>query len=66
MLFRRKKLLMFVFMSLFLFSFYLSFAQEYEKVEIKTEKAGEGVYVLFGAGGNIGVCIGEDGALFHL
>jgi cyclase len=63
MLFRRKKLLMFVFMFLFLFSFYPSFAQEYEKVEIKTEKAGEGVYVLFGAGGNIGVCIGEDGAL---
>jgi cyclase len=40
-----------------------SFAQEFEKVEIKTEKVGEGVYVLFGAGGNIGVYIGEDGAL---
>jgi glyoxylase-like metal-dependent hydrolase (beta-lactamase superfamily II) len=40
-----------------------SFAQEYEKVEIKAEKAGDGVYMLVGAGGNIGVCIGEDGAL---
>ncbi len=48
---------------LFLFSFHYSFGQEYEKVEIKAEKAGEGVYMLVGAGGNIGVCIGEDGAL---
>lgn len=40
-----------------------SFTQEYEKVEIKAEMAGEGVYMLVGAGGNIGVCIGEDGAL---
>ncbi len=48
----------------FLFTFSSSFAQEFEKVEIKTEKVGDGVYVLFGAGGNIGVCIGKDGALF--
>jgi glyoxylase-like metal-dependent hydrolase (beta-lactamase superfamily II) len=40
-----------------------SFGQEYEKVEIKVEKAGEDVYILMGAGGNIGVGIGEDGAL---
>ena len=46
-----------------LFSFYSSFAQEYDKVEIKTVNAGDGVYVLFGAGGNIGACIAEDGAL---
>jgi len=63
MFFWWKKHLLFVLVFLFLFSFYSSFAQEYEKVEIKTEKAGEGVYVLYGAGGNIGVCIGEDGAL---
>ncbi len=46
-----------------LFSFCLSSAQDIDKLEIKTEKAGEGVYVLFGAGGNIGVCVGEDSAL---
>jgi len=48
---------------LFLFSFFPLFAQEFDDVEIKTEKAGDGVYVLFGDGGNIGVSIGEDGAL---
>lgn len=40
-----------------------SYTQEFDKVEIKTEKVGDGVYALFGAGGNIGVCIGTDGAL---
>ena len=63
MYFWRKKHLLFVLVFLFLFSFYSSFAQEYDKVEIKTEKVGDGVYVLFGAGGNIGVCIGDEGAL---
>jgi glyoxylase-like metal-dependent hydrolase (beta-lactamase superfamily II) len=33
------------------------------KVEIKTEKAAGSVYVLFGAGGNIGVSAGADGLL---
>lgn len=33
------------------------------KVEIKTEKAAGSVYVLFGAGGNIGVSAGADGVL---
>jgi cyclase len=33
------------------------------KVEIKTEKAAGSVYVLFGAGGNIGVSAGPDGVL---
>lgn len=63
MSFKWKKYLCLVVVSLFLSFFSSSFAQEFEKVEIKTEKVGEGVYVLFGAGGNIGVCIGEDGAL---
>jgi cyclase len=31
--------------------------------EIKTQKLGEGLYVLFGIGGNIGVSIGESGTL---
>ena len=37
--------------------------QNFDKVEIKTEKLSPTTYVLFGAGGNIGVCAGED-ALF--
>jgi glyoxylase-like metal-dependent hydrolase (beta-lactamase superfamily II) len=31
--------------------------------EIKTQKLGKGLYVLFGIGGNIGVSIGENGTL---
>ena len=31
--------------------------------EIRTQKLGEGLYVLFGIGGNIGVSIGESGTL---
>ncbi len=37
--------------------------QNFDKVEIKTEKLSPTTYVLFGAGGNIGVSVGED-ALF--
>jgi glyoxylase-like metal-dependent hydrolase (beta-lactamase superfamily II) len=36
---------------------------DFSKVEIKTEKAAGSVYVLFGAGGNIGVSAGPDGLL---
>ncbi|MFL6771534.1 MAG: MBL fold metallo-hydrolase [Sphingomicrobium sp.] len=36
-------------------------AQDLSKVEIKVEKLGPGVAVLFGAGGNIGLSYGEDG-----
>ncbi len=35
--------------------------QDFEAVEIKTIKAAEGVYMLVGAGGNIGVSVGSDG-----
>ena len=35
---------------------------DWAKVEIKTEKLADGLYVLFGQGGNIGLSIGEDGA----
>ena len=35
-------------------------AQNYDKVEIKTEKLSPTTYVLFGAGGNIGLSIGDD------
>jgi len=36
-------------------------AQDMDKVEIKTEKVSGNIYVLFGAGGNIGVSVGDDG-----
>jgi len=41
----------------------LAFAQErdFSKVEVKTQKVADGVYMLTGAGGNIGVSAGEDG-----
>jgi glyoxylase-like metal-dependent hydrolase (beta-lactamase superfamily II) len=38
-------------------------AQDLSKVEIKTVKVADGVYMLQGAGGNIGVSVGEDGVL---
>lgn len=38
-------------------------AQDFSKVEIKTERLSPTTYVLFGGGGNIGVSVGED-ALF--
>ncbi len=36
--------------------------QDFSQVEIRTEMVADGLYVLFGAGGNIGVSVGEDGA----
>jgi cyclase len=41
----------------------LSAAQDYSKVEIKTIPVAKHVYMLEGAGGNIGVSIGSDGVL---
>src|SRR5450631_242738 len=35
--------------------------QDFSKVEIKTEKLAEGVWMLTGAGGNIGISAGADG-----
>jgi len=37
-----------------------AFAQDYSKVEIRTTKLSDTVYMLQGAGGNIGVSAGED------
>src|SRR3954468_22164205 len=37
--------------------------QDFSKVEIKVEKVADGVYMLSGAGGNIGASIGEDGVV---
>ena len=37
-----------------------AWAQDFSKVEIKTEKLSETAYMLVGAGGNIGLSVGED------
>ncbi|HKW37950.1 MAG TPA: MBL fold metallo-hydrolase [Burkholderiales bacterium] len=34
---------------------------DFSKVEIQTDKLAEGVYMMTGAGGNLGVSVGEDG-----
>ncbi len=34
----------------------------WDKIEIKTTKVADGIYMLEGAGGNIGLSVGEDGA----
>lgn len=43
------------------FSTSFLFAQDWDAVEIKTEKLSDNIYVLFGRGGNIGLCVGDDG-----
>ena len=40
-----------------------AFGWDLENAQITTEKVADGLYVLFGIGGNIGVSIGEDGVL---
>jgi len=47
--------------ALFLFVFVAVGQQDFSKVEIKVTKVAGGVYMLEGAGGNIGVCAGADG-----
>jgi len=37
-------------------------AQSMEDIEIKVEKVSDGIYMLIGQGGNIGLSIGDDGA----
>jgi cyclase len=36
---------------------------DFSKVEVKAEKVADSVYMLTGAGGNVGLSVGEDGAL---
>jgi glyoxylase-like metal-dependent hydrolase (beta-lactamase superfamily II) len=36
---------------------------DYDKVSIKTTKVADGIYMLEGAGGNIGVSVGDDGVV---
>jgi len=38
-------------------------SQDFDKIQIETVKVAENVYMLIGAGGNIGVSVGEDGVL---
>ncbi|NOX52406.1 MAG: MBL fold metallo-hydrolase [Gammaproteobacteria bacterium] len=40
-----------------------AFGWDFEKIQIRTEKVADDFYVLFGAGGNIGVSVGEQGVL---
>lgn len=47
--------------ALFLATGPASAQRDFSKVEIKAEEITEGLYVLFGAGGNIGLLTGEDG-----
>jgi len=39
-----------------------AFAQNMDDVEIQTQRLADGVYMLVGQGGNIGLSVGEDGA----
>lgn len=39
------------------------FGWHFETVEVVTERVGDGLYVLFGLGGNVAVSIGRDGVL---
>lgn len=38
-------------------------AQDWDKVEVRAEPVRDGIYVLYGRGGNIGVSIGDDGVI---
>ena len=48
---------------LFISAFSLFGQRDFSKVEIKIEKLSDNIYALFGSGGNIGICAGEDGII---
>ena len=48
-------------LSLIFFSSYSIFSQGFDQVKIEATKLTDRIYVLTGAGGNIGVSIGDDG-----
>lgn len=58
----KSTLLVFVGISLFAGAAFAQ-QQDFSKVTIKTTKVAEGLYMLEGAGGNIGVSVGEDGII---
>jgi len=39
------------------------FGWDFEATEIRIEKVGDGLFVLFGVGGNIAVSVGSDGVM---
>ena len=47
----------------FLFLSGIHLQGQFENVVIQTEKINDHLYFLVGAGGNIGICVGEDGIL---
>ena len=38
-----------------------AWAQDFDNIQIQTERVSESIFMLQGSGGNIAVCIGEDG-----
>lgn len=50
-----------LFISLFTFSLVACAQGRFDTIEIKVEPVGEDIYMLVGAGGNIGISIGDDG-----
>jgi cyclase len=58
-MFMRRAILLFF--AVLLLASLSAFAQDFSKVEIKVTKIAGTVYMLEGAGGNIGASIGEDG-----
>jgi hypothetical protein len=58
---RLKTLLPFLVILILLTLFSAPSAQEFDKVQVKTIKATDQVYMLMGSGGNIGVFVGKDG-----
>ncbi|HEY0139656.1 MAG TPA: MBL fold metallo-hydrolase [Thermoanaerobaculia bacterium] len=60
---RRLYLFTLLFTGLTLATFTASAQQDFSKVEVKVEKVAGNVYMLTGAGGNIGVSAGDDGLI---
>src|ERR1700756_2899250 len=56
-----RKLYVSVLIALFIYAFAAAQNEDFSKVEIKVTKVAGNVYMLQGAGGNIGASVGEDG-----
>jgi glyoxylase-like metal-dependent hydrolase (beta-lactamase superfamily II) len=53
-----------VFLTTILFVLSLSLSgQDWKEIEIIAEEIGDGIYMLTGSGGNVGLCVGSDGVL---
>ena len=60
MLYYRMAVILF-FVFTFIFNSSNVYCQDFDKVEITAEKAAGNIFMLQGHGGNIGVCVGDDG-----